>query len=784
MSQINERRTLIRSPSVGTQDQGQDGTCYAHVFARVARRLLTQYVVELREDTQRVLDINEQRTMSEFMTRNPEDVNQAFRNIMAAHHYVEHPPNSRNYLPTAEVTPEIVCRIKNALIYLFFYSSALTWAVIKHGKIIGGHVNLPLLKDFLNELGSQRVLNIQKASRESNFPINPIWIMPDGSVYPFISEILDLFKRNAKTLSGENVVFNDLSPTRVNSQNANDNIFDTNSFLRLQSVIEEGFYASISVGNISIAGVANPINIFHAMTIINCSKGNEQPRWIDIKNSWGINWPTPMSGGVIRVHQGAFSWVDQQNGELNHALFFDALVPRVDFAKAPQNNSRIETYLPISDAEITDGRGHPLHVTMSERWFCDGVHENGGCKSGNDRITFLNCNSWHSGNQFHRQNGGYDLCMLCATRESPLPNTYQSIYHVNQGQGHTVTQGVYRKWNEQLRRAEVPLCSMGSRCRTNNRGGPLYGDTWGYTWHCISCEFNLCAFCVYYEMVERKGTRAPQPRAQIQETPFQNQRQNNFQIGDIVLFDDQTTGTKSGKIEEVFDNGRYRIDIGPGALFRHVFADAMSNNIRLYETEQSTGSQMDVSEDEDQDEEYEEDEEDEEDEEYEEDEHQDEEDEEYENMWLDMPQLLELGDEVRFYNEDGDVIEGTIERFSTRRGNIMVIDNNTGDEFVLTGNENGLQVHRMTPLEVGDHVAFISGRNNRIEGVIYNVNEDATYVVWYGRGQGQYSVPLRESELELIQRGRRRGGKPKKTRKHNVKTSKRKTIRNKRVKNL
>jgi hypothetical protein len=273
-------------------------------------------------------------------------------------------------------------------------------------------------------------------------------------------------------------------------------------------------------------------------------------------------------------------------------------------------------------------------------------------------------------------------------------------------------------------------------------------------------------------MVERNGTRAPQPRAQIQETPFQNQRQrqNNFQIGDIVLFDDQTSGTKSGKIEDVFDNGRYRIDIGPGALFRHIFADAISNNIRLYETEQSNGSQMDISEDED--------EEDEEDEEYEED--QDDED---ENMWLDMPQLLELGDEVRFYNEDGDVIEGTIDRFSTRRGNIIVIDNNTGDEFVLTGNENGLQLHRMKELEVGDHVAFMSGRNNRIEGVIYNVNEDATYVVWYGRGQGQYSVPLRESELELIQRGRRRGGKPKKTRKHNVKTSKRKTIRNKRVKN-
>ena len=767
MSQINERRTLIRSPSVGAQDQGQDGTCYAHVFARVARRLLTQYVVELREDTQRVLDINEQRTMSEFMTRNPEDVNQAFRNIMTAHHYVEHPPNSRNYLPTAEVTPEIVCRIKNALIYLFFYSSALTWAVIKHGKIIGGQVNLPLLKEFLNELGSQRVLNIQKASRVSNFPINPMWIMPDGSVYPFVSEILDLFKRNAKTLSGESVVFVDLSPSRVNSQNANDNMFENNNFLRLQSIIEEGFYASISVGNISIAGVADPINIFHAMTIINCSKGNEQPRWIDIKNSWGINWPTPMSGGVIRVHQGAFSWVDPQNGELNHALFFDALVPRVDFAKAPQNNSRIETYLPISDAEITDGQGHPLHVTMLERWFCDGVRENGGCKSGNDRITFLNCNSWHSGNRFHRQNGGYDLCMLCATRDSPLPNTYQSIYHVNQGQGHSVTQGVYRKWNEESRRVEVPLCSMGPRCRTNNHGGPLYGDTWGYTWHCISCEFNLCAFCVYYEMVERKGTRAPQPRVQIQATPFQNQSQNNFQIGDIVLFDDQTSGTKRGKIEDVFDNGRYRIDIGPGALFRHVFADAISNNIRLYETEQSNGSQMDVS--------------------LSQSDASDVDDdtivETNLNEWLDMPQLMEVGDEVRFYNQDGEVVEAQIYSFSKRRGKFLAVDQNTGNEYFINGEENGLQLHRMKELEVGDHVAFISGRNNRIEGVIYNVNEDATYVVWYGRGQGQYSVPLRESELELIQRGRRRGGKPKKTRKHNVKTSKRKTIRNKRVKN-
>jgi hypothetical protein len=1109
------RPALPRQPSIGTQDQGADGTCYAHVFARIARRLLTKYVVQLRETEQENLDASEQQNLSTIMTERPDDVYYSLNRIMTLNRHVENPTGSGVFIPQGEVPAETIARIKNALIYLFFYSTALYWGVKSSvtNNIIGGYVRLDILADFLNGIVLQPALNISDAATAANFPINNLWVSGDGALNPFLIELLDLFKQNAKILNISRVNFSYIDQNYSTGIDPNDFIFRDDNFIKIQSAIEEDLYLSILVYKLMIRGTPAPIDVSHAMTIVDCSKGNEHPRWIEIKNSWGINWPSPHSGGTIRVYPGSLSWSGNFSDKF---ITFSTIFPSIDFVEAPRNDSSIETYVPVSREDITDGQGHRLTVETQPNWFCDGIHIGDGCESGNNNITFMNCNAWHSGDPSHQQTNGYDLCMLCATRSRPMPNFFQSINHTQEG--HALLQGVFRRWNQLTQRTEVPLCSRGELCKTNNHGGPLYGTNWGYTWHCTDCEFNMCPFCVYYELLERshnliqpeifsrvfpdffishlsqaytrekimdayntvthyglgatpeeiraetanilhrsvpdddcflpynggqmtmtggdlklhngrilhennsdenedpvtydplepimatdpllecsechnvfhkstivnsiRGTheiqqsdaddntrevieelrrstipeneghveqqirslltvvpsggvviKCPmcndtkksvnvttltpeqmsqnihgywytpeqiepvqrqgsepsrgshyhpvhinnlmtlggirrdeaiqllndangnlslaarnlvgniknlqvslpeyvenaiqeyrptrqlselfvqeipkitreqyhsvidkipsyrrtgvnaqvvrlalhwngnnnhiaalnilanpdqiygmqvgpinppqQPPVSEQEPPVSEQEQQ-FQIGDNVIYDTLFERNQQGTINEINGN-HYSVLNSTTNRPAIVIPGIPGNNIRL-------DSQMELGSDRD----------------YESEQQNNEED-----NWLNMPQLIEPGDRIRYYDHDGNEIYGTVDRFSRRQGNIMVLDDDTGEEFVLYGNENGLQIQRTRQLEVGDQIAFISGRNNRHVGEINHFNNDGSFVVWYGRGRGQYSEPLYENEVELISRAQSRGGK---TRKRKIKILKKKTRKNK-----
>jgi len=572
------RRGMPRQMS-GELLQQINGSCFAHAAARMARRILFRYCRGILE--------SEDDDRAFAFTYSDINIPALYDDILQ---HCRRPDGTT-----------MINAFNRLVIYLFFYSSAIRQTGIMsydptlgYGVHGGGFVGSRRLKEFFNALITGAGTNLEIINR-ANFNYDRDFWTTSGrfdALDRIFTEFREKFRQKTSMLPGNvsftRIVdrdepyealgngevcykFSKITPFGDNYRRVTQDpnvIFEDFHYNAIKSAIDVGFYVFFTVDKVSIREEFR-FSGSHVVLIVACSKVDGRKQFT-LKNTWGREWG---ENGLVVVREGELQWMEPpatmsagHRGifEAQCLMSYNAIIPTSSFIKAPRgrgSNLAVEDYVPPAENEITDGVGNLLQAQQHRvgQWLCDGRGYPGGCRSGNSDILFATDSmSWHSDAPIHEPQGGYDLCTLCVTRNRPMPSRYASKLH--QRTGHTLVEGICRYYDAPHGVARSSPCSRGAECRTIRGGEPLYGEAWGYTWHCDTCEFNVCPSCVYYEMVDRHIER----RSRLID-PVPAPDQEIFQVGEEVFYTEQDNGNpENAYIMSRNEDGTYNISVDLG----------------------------------------------------------------------------------------------------------------------------------------------------------------------------------------------------------------------------